>query len=694
MNLTKIASVKNLELAWRRINTGRNLQYKQFYRPLYLAYEAGLEQNLKDLSKHLKGSWHASEAARTYMPKPSGLQRPITLLKLEDQIVYQAIANVISAKMHKKRKAVELKTVFSNILCTDNDSIFFINRWQDTYSQFHKTCEAHFKDGYQWIAHFDLAAYYDTICHERLVKIIAPRADGSDESLKRLKTWLNKWTHSDRILSTQHGIPQGPLASDFFAEIFMLPIDAEMSKLPIKYVRYVDDIRIFAKDSLAAQSAAIKLEQCCRESGLIPQGGKFSIKKATRLKEVLGQLPSISADSADGELEVVTAEKMFRESLEGKPLRCVDKSRFRYVLYRAPASSKILKWCIQLLPLHPEHIDAFVVYFGNFTKSKPLERAICQMLQDGVPHDYVRGQLWHILARIANNDTLTTMERTARAEYKSKRNCPVHAWGTLHFLLKCEGAGLGKHMFLVPGSHWVPKSLLPPVFPDRAFRPDGPASKILLSKVFEEGIAIAREIRNRNLGLQDMRLKGNQLDGRVQTVLKGLGIIQRRRNHAVDQVGQLLNKRYGIRVEGVWRKLLGSEYEHALQLLIEADQCYGPDRSHWLQFQNSFNDAVCRALIPFLQTVNKLGACKTIASSGKLVTFGILVASKTPLDKAYPLIASAFRDTNNRRNKLPGSHPYDEKGGSKNKWLKQQEQWTLSSQLKDAYQAIYTAVNT
>jgi len=462
-----------------------------------------------------------------------------------------------------------------------------------------------------------------------------------------------------------------------------------MSKLPIKYVRYVDDIRIFAKDALGAQSAAIKLEQCCREAGLIPQGGKFAIKKATKIGDVMGQLPSLSDDSEGDELEVGNAEKMFRDALEGRPLRCKDKSRFRYVLYRAPASPKILGWCIKLMPLHPEHIEAFVAYFGNYNRSKSLERAICKLLRDGVPHDYVRGQLWHVLARIAGKNTLADMEETAKKEYRAKKNCPVHVWGLLHFLLKCEKGGLGKHLRLIPGSHWIPKSLLPPVFPARAFAPKSVTSKILQSKNFEEGIAIARELRNRSVSLHEIGLRQSQLDGRVQTVLKGLGVIQRRRNHAVDEVGQLLNSRYDVKVEGVWRDLLKSEYEHALQLLIEADQCYGPNRSHWLQYQNSFNDLMCRLLICALQSKGKLGPCKVVASNGKRVKFGNLVSSDTPLDRGFPSIALALREVNQRRNKLPGSHPYDEKGGGKNKWLTAQGQHRLKNKLKAAYQEIY-----
>ena len=39
MNLKQLATSSNLELAWRRITTGGNHQYKRYFRPLYVAYE-------------------------------------------------------------------------------------------------------------------------------------------------------------------------------------------------------------------------------------------------------------------------------------------------------------------------------------------------------------------------------------------------------------------------------------------------------------------------------------------------------------------------------------------------------------------------------------------------------------------------------------------------------------------------------
>ena len=46
MKINQLASKRHLELAWRRITTGGNYQYKRLYRHIYYAYEVALDANL------------------------------------------------------------------------------------------------------------------------------------------------------------------------------------------------------------------------------------------------------------------------------------------------------------------------------------------------------------------------------------------------------------------------------------------------------------------------------------------------------------------------------------------------------------------------------------------------------------------------------------------------------------------------
>ena len=54
-----------IKLAWRRIKTARNLQYKRFFRESYLVYESGLSDHIKRLHKDLEAkAWQANHATR------------------------------------------------------------------------------------------------------------------------------------------------------------------------------------------------------------------------------------------------------------------------------------------------------------------------------------------------------------------------------------------------------------------------------------------------------------------------------------------------------------------------------------------------------------------------------------------------------------------------------------------------------
>ena len=230
MRWESLVSIQNLKLAWRRINTGNNLQHKRFFREMYLVYESALDENLRELHKKLIAkSWNPSHPTRMHLPKPSGLQRPISLLGIEDQILLQAVANIFAKKLRIKRQYVELETVFSNKLAKSGDSIFFTERWPSTYRAFQEKCTHYFDSGYRWAAHFDLSAYYDTISHELLIWVVSPR-NSQPDTCKTVQVWLQKWSAIDSDTAKGHGIPQGPIASDFLAEAFFLPIDKKLQK--------------------------------------------------------------------------------------------------------------------------------------------------------------------------------------------------------------------------------------------------------------------------------------------------------------------------------------------------------------------------------------------------------------------------------------------------------------------------------
>lgn len=695
MKWKALVSTQNLKLAWRRINTGRNLQYKRFFREAYLVYESALDYHIRELHRALANkTWQPACATRIYLPKPSGLQRPISLLEINDQIVLQAIANQYAARLYAQRQRVELHTVFSNKLSSPKDSIFFLEQWHKTYGAFQTRIHDVFTQGYRWAAHFDLSAFYDTISHELLLECI-PIAKDEPETKKTIKGWLRHWTSDDMRSVIGHGIPQGPIASNFLAEAFLLPIDRQLQGKAFHYLRYVDDIRLFGRSESAVREAAILLEQTCRKRGLIPQSSKFEIRQISSVAEAMGALPSIPPTDGRGDDEpmmpAVTAHQILSAAISGKPQKIKDKSRFRYVMYRAPEDREILRVALRLLPRHPEHIDAFAAYFSNYQRSRGIVGAVLKYLESGVPYSYVRGELWHVCARLASPKELQLGLDMARRDAKKRSRCVALSWGVMHFLMRCERGGLMRDGRRLAKENPISRSLLAPRFNAKEFAPSGQIVTLLKGTLMEQ-LAGARAMQRQNISLDKLGLQQGDLPAPCIASLKALGVIQRQlRRDARDYIAELLSSLYGCAKVSVWRRLLGTEYEHALQVLIEALDRYSGAYSDWLSLQDSFGDLVIRQFMAFVKAKGIPGHMPTSCGT-RLEKYGKFLAPSSAFSHTHPLIATNLRDIHNRRNRLPGSHPYDERGGAQNKFLKKREQTALVIKVKLAFDEIAKVV--
>lgn len=691
MRLNQLASKKNLELAWRRITTGGNYQYKRLYRPVYYAYEVALEKNLRDLRQRLLGgSFEPRHPERIYVPKPSGLHRPLALLCIEDQVVLQAFANLAAQRMYTKRAPLQFKVVFSNLL-EKPDSIFFFRRWQETYGAFQERIQNQYAAGLRWVGDFDLAAFYDTISHELLLRTIYPQTSNSDLDwiAKCLKTWS-----SDRASSGHgHGLPQGPLASDFLAECFLLPIDVALQKRR-GYTRYVDDVRLLGASEDEVRADLIALERHCRERGLIPQAGKFAIKRAQNADEAMGMLPSISDPHHEGagknKIDKAQARGALLSAIGGKPYRVTDKTRLRYVLYRAEADSDLLKIVLRLIPRHPEHADAFFTYLSRFDYRRPVER-MCLQLVASNPYPYVRGEAWHVLARYSREpramtatDSRVLMDRAVHiAKDKSQENFPER-WGACHFLCVSEEVSGGHRSRWLKYQAPLLQSLLAPVLPEGAYAKGEVVESYLGRSTPEPGLSICSALHERGLTPDFFGLTPAKLPSQVVNTLRELGVISEPGTR-VDPIAEVLKSRYGVPRGKSWHTLLASEYVHALGLLKQAEATFAGGRSFWLACQNSFNQTVFLALQRHLAATGHPAACATINRKGELIDFGATLDANGAFSKSCPTIGGCFRDMNARRNHLPVSHPYEKKTAAQSRYLEADERRRLVARLRTAY---------
>ena len=174
------ANYKNFESAFFRVVRSGNKEYKKFYRHLFPSYNMALKENLKDLIEDIKkGTFEPTTPMTVFLPKRSGILRPITLLSLRDLIVYQAMVNVIADKFEDEQSKYALKRSFGCIYA-GKDSPFFFRSWKVCYAAYNKAMTKAFNKGNVYIADFDLASFYDLIDHNLLRNCLDEKVRNKD----------------------------------------------------------------------------------------------------------------------------------------------------------------------------------------------------------------------------------------------------------------------------------------------------------------------------------------------------------------------------------------------------------------------------------------------------------------------------------------------------------------------------------
>ena len=132
----------------------------------------------------------------------------------------------------------------------------------------------------------------------------------------------------------------------------MLAIDEKISQ-DFVYLRYVDDIRILGRTEMEVRKALVELDVLCREAGLIPSSEKTEIFRINKVDHLLNTIPEILLyETEDGPILIPArrAEKAIKEAVsqEKDVIKIVDKSKFRYIMFRTEDSEKILKIVVDL----------------------------------------------------------------------------------------------------------------------------------------------------------------------------------------------------------------------------------------------------------------------------------------------------------------------------------------------------------
>jgi len=383
-------TLTNFSLAFTRVTRGANQEYKAFYRHLFPSYRAALDESLRDLITDIRrGRYHPQRPTIIYQPKTTGVLRPLGLLSLRDQIVYQSIVNVIADRFSRDQQSHALKRCFGAIYAGAGKP-FFYRSWRVCYRAYNTAMEASFRTGKRWVADFDLVSFYELIDHEYLQQRLAKRVR-NQELLQLLSDCLGIWSTRDNSAHFKHGIPQGPEASALLAECILLDFDAIGFK-NVTYLRYIDDIRLMALDEIPVRRALLKLDLAAKDVGLVPQAQKINLRRVNRLSELQKSVPSGLLATRGGRrlpTRIKGLLRVFRRSLrkQGGRWRITDLTKFKFALLRLPPRKDVLRRIAPLLLHYPECSWVFSQYLRRFPKNKAAAEVLLSALQRDPTYD-------------------------------------------------------------------------------------------------------------------------------------------------------------------------------------------------------------------------------------------------------------------------------------------------------------------
>ncbi|NEZ68344.1 RNA-directed DNA polymerase [Leptolyngbyaceae cyanobacterium CCMR0082] len=398
-------SKENFKLAFKRLQTSQRNLYKELYAEDLEIFGFSLEHNIEAFIHEIKNKvFSPDKSFKIFQPKKDNLVRPISLLKFKDLLIYQALINVIAESIYDEIIPYYNTIVFGNVITNPKDPdadnrIFFYKKWKYQWKKFTNKTKEYYENGYNFVSEFDIASFFDTIDHGILCQILDNKYNIDKDLLDILETCLIVWTGDSNhpTFERRHGIPQGPIASAFLADLYLLHLDLEFKtkarKLDTQYIRYVDDIRIFSRDKITGQKSIAYLDLLARDLGLIPQASKILIHEITDLNKLLkhqeSKFSAIAREhkAKQGVLKSKTHKKLKKRFLdcfdENSDEQYLDKTIISFALYKLNSDPDIKAVILKHYEKIYTHFSAVLFYLRkHFSEDEEIRYWLINLLKD------------------------------------------------------------------------------------------------------------------------------------------------------------------------------------------------------------------------------------------------------------------------------------------------------------------------
>jgi RNA-directed DNA polymerase len=233
---------------WERIFSRENL-FKALARVEKNKGAPGVDgMTTEELADHLREHWtsirarldagvyQASPVKRTMIPKPGGGERQLGIPTVLDRFIQQAMLQVLSEVF---------EPTFS-----DHSYGFRPNR---SAQQAVQVARSYIEEGYTWVVDIDLAKFFDTVHHDRLMARMKQTV--TDKQVLRLvNAYLKAGVMVNGVVvETSEGTPQGGPLSPLLSNIVLTELDRKLEERGHHFVRYADDCNIYVGSRSAAE---------------------------------------------------------------------------------------------------------------------------------------------------------------------------------------------------------------------------------------------------------------------------------------------------------------------------------------------------------------------------------------------------------------------------------------------------------
>jgi len=226
------------------------------------------EDQLQKLHEQLRaGTYRPQPVRRAWIPKPGSTeQRPLGIPAVRDRIVQGALRHV-------------LEPIFETQFAEHSYGFRPGRGAKDAL----RRVDALLQTGHVHVVDADLKSYFDTIPHARLMTLLRQRvADGRVLALVESYLCAGVLEEARGWQASQRGTPQGGVISPLLANLYLDPLDHQMTAVGWQMVRYADDFVILCRSRAEAEAALAAVQQWVKEAGLQLHPDKTRITDASQ----------------------------------------------------------------------------------------------------------------------------------------------------------------------------------------------------------------------------------------------------------------------------------------------------------------------------------------------------------------------------------------------------------------------------